>query len=295
MGSGSFDPGAYASYTRSTAHKKRDEVFASRNLDPLLDPKGVKIRESRDSTDSPESTPIIVAVDVTGSMGMLAEAIARKGLGTLFTEILEHKPVTNPHLMFMAIGDVRCDSAPLQVSQFEADNRIVDQLTKIWLEGGGGGNDTESYDLPWYFAARHTEHDALIKRGRRGYLFTIGDESVPAGLTKDHISKFIGDSIESDLNPKALLAEAQRKYDCYHIIAEEGDYCRGNLANVRRDWSALMGQHVIGMGNHQKLAETIVSAIEMVEGQHKPRFGASVHASVKHLPKGRTPRLAITN
>lgn len=82
MGSGTFNPASYASYTRSTAHKTRDEVFTSRRLDQSLDPKGVKIRESRDSADSPEATPIIVAVDVTGSMGMLAEAIARKGLGT---------------------------------------------------------------------------------------------------------------------------------------------------------------------------------------------------------------------
>lgn len=295
MGSGTFDPGKYASYTRSTASKTRDEVFASRKLDPSLDPNGVKLRESRDSADSPEATPIIVAVDVTGSMGMLAEAIARKGLGTLFTEILEHKPVTNPHLMFMAIGDVRCDLAPLQVSQFEADNRIVDQLTKIWLEGGGGGNETESYDLPWYFAARHTEHDALIKRGRRGYLFTVGDESVPVGLEKGHIVNFIGDNVEAGLGAKTLLSEAQRKYDCYHIIADEGDYARSRLVGVTDEWRKFMGQHVINMPDHTKLAETVVSAIEMVEGQHKPRFGASVHASVKHLPAGRTPKLAIKN
>jgi hypothetical protein len=139
MGSGSFDVNSYRSYSHSVASKPVDQVFTSRKLDPSLDPKGVLCRESLDSADNPEATPIIVALDVTGSMGIIADRIAKGGLGQLFQGILDRKPVQNPHLMFMGIGDARTDEAPLQVSQFEADNRIVDQLTKIWLEGNGGG------------------------------------------------------------------------------------------------------------------------------------------------------------
>src|SRR5687767_31569 len=139
MGSGSFDPGAYRAYTKTTSGKSTDEIYSSRSIHANLNPKGVKVRESRDSADNPQSTPIIVAIDVTGSMGIIADVLAREGLGTLFKEILDRKPITDPHLMFMAVGDANCDSAPLQVSQFEADNRIVEQLTQIFLEHGGGG------------------------------------------------------------------------------------------------------------------------------------------------------------
>ena len=173
MGAGTFDPHAYRAYAATTKGKTIDEVYTSRSIHKDLNPKGVKLRESRDSADNPNSTPIIVAIDVTGSMGMIADTLARKGLGTLFTELLEGKAAANPHVMFMAIGDANYDQAPLQVSQFEADNRIVEQLTQIWIEHGGGGNCFESYNLPWYFASEHTEHDSLIKRGKRGYLFTV--------------------------------------------------------------------------------------------------------------------------
>src|ERR1700750_3317689 len=101
MGGGTFDPGAYRSFTQTTQGKTTSQVYTSQSLPKELDPNGVKVRESRDSADNPKSTPITVALDVTGSMGQLADVIARKGLGTLFQGILDRKPVTDPHLMFM--------------------------------------------------------------------------------------------------------------------------------------------------------------------------------------------------
>lgn len=299
MGSGSFDAGAYRSFTTSTTGKSTDEIYASRSINKNLDPKGVKVRESRDSADNPNSTPIIVAIDVTGSMGIIADVLAREGLGTLFKEILDRKPITDPHLMFMAVGDANCDQAPLQVSQFEADNRIVEQLTQIYLEHGGGGNGFESYNLPWYFAANHTAHDSIVKRAKRGYLFTVGDEEAPGDLTIDQIEKFIGDKPERKQSSAEMLADAQRSYDVFHIIIEEGDYARSHKDRVVESWSKLLGQHVIRLADHKKLAETIVSTIEIVEGRDASKvtakFGSAVHEAVKHLPKSRTPRLALAD
>lgn len=295
MGSGSFDPGKYRAYTDTTKGKNIDEVFTSRNINANLNPKGVKIRESRDSADNPQSTPVIVALDVTGSMGIIADVLAREGLGTLFTGILDRKPITNPHVMFMAVGDAHHDSAPLQVSQFEADNRIVEQLTQIFVEKGGGGNNSESYNLPWYFAARHTEHDALIKRGKRGYLFTVGDEESPEAVTRAQIKEIIGDDLERDMTSAEMLAEAQRKYDVYHVVILEGDYARSRGRDkVAQSWAKMLGQRVIFLADHKKLADTIVGAIEVAEGRDAKEvgkvWGSVVHDAVKSLPASRTPR-----
>ena len=297
MGSGSFSASSYRSFTASTAGKSTAHIYKSRSIDASLNPHGVALRESRDSADNPASTPIIVALDVTGSMGVIADNIARQGLGVLFNEILSRKPITNPHLMFMAVGDAHCDDAPLQVSQFEADNRIVEQLTKIWLEGGGGGNKCESYNLPWYFAARHTEHDSLIKRGKRGYLFTIGDEEAPTNLTPAQITKFIGTTPQHVPTSAELLREAQRKYDVFHVIISQGDYCRQHKDDVVASWRALLGQHVIVLDDYTKLAETIVSTIEVVEGRDADKvtvsFGPAVAKAVKHLTPAVKPTLAL--
>lgn len=297
MGSGTFNPAAYRAYTTSTASKSRDEIFESRSINKNLSPKDVKLRESRDSADNPNSTPIVVALDVTGSMGMIAEVLARKGLGTLFTEILDRKPVADPHVMFMAIGDANHDRAPLQVSQFEADNRIVEQLTQIYLEGGGGGNQFESYNLPWYFAAKHTVHDSLVKRGKRGYLFTVGDEEAPKALTIDQIKEVIGDDLEREMTSEEMLRDAMRMYDVFHVIIEEGSHARTQPHKVKQSWNKMLGQHVISLSDHTKLAETIVSTIEVVEGRDAKsvtaKFGSAVLEAVKHLPRSKTPRLAL--
>ena len=165
------------------------------------------------------------------------------------------------------------------------------------MEHGGGGNDFESYNLPWYFAAFHTAHDSIEKRGKRGYLFTVGDEESPQALTKAQIKRFIGDDTESNLPSLDLLQMAQRKYEVYHVVIEEGDYARHALQRVMDSWTKLLGQHVIRLSDHKKLAETIVSAIEVAEGRDA---GASanawgggtakiVHEAIKSLPRRPTP------
>jgi hypothetical protein len=232
-------------------------------------------------------------------MGMLADVIAREGLGTLFTGILDRQPIQDPHVMFMAIGDANCDRAPLQVSQFEADKRIIEQLAMIYLEHGGGGNNFESYNLAWYFAAMHTVHDSMEKRGKRGYLFTIGDEEIPEDLTASQIKTIMGEDVQVP-STRDLLRMAQRTYDVFHVIIEEGNHMKYHNKNaVTEGWRELLGQRVISLSDHRHLAETIVSAIEVAEGAdaaHSAKgwgstAGAIVHDAVKNLPRSSTPKL----
>lgn len=276
MGAGRWDPSAYAAYSATTRGKTTDEVFDKREMAKALDPKGVAIRESRDSDFNPESTAVIVGIDVTGSMGMLADTIARKGLGVLFDEILKRKPVSDPHLMFMAIGDVQAgDRAPLQVSQFEADARIIEQLADIFIEHGGGGNSYESYNLPWYFAALHTSIDCIEKRGKKGYLFTIGDEEAPRDLRPEDIERVLGYRPEDSLSNADLLALVERSYHVFHIMVAEGSHYRHSGPQVSSSWANLLGQRAVILADHTKLSEVIVSLIEVTEGRDADSVAAS--------------------
>lgn len=267
MGSSRWSADDWTSYSSTTKTKTIDKIFTSRGLKDSLNPYGVEIRESRDSDINPQSNAIIVGLDVTGSMGMISDALAREGLGVMVEEILKRKPVSDPHIMCMGIGDAYHDSAPLQVTQFEADITIAKQLEEIWLEKGGGGNHFESYNLPWYFAAMHTSIDCFEKRNKKGYLFTIGDEEAPQAVLRSHIEKIFGDSVQQDYSTEQLLNMVSKMYHVFHIVVEEGNHAKHYLPEVMDSWTKLLGQRVLRLSNHKNLAEVVVSAIEVNEGK----------------------------
>lgn len=265
MGGGNWTASSWSGYTQTrgiTNQSTADTIFTSKKISDKLNPKGVVYRESCDSQDNPESTPIIIGVDETGSMGYLAEEIAKKSLNAIFTEIYDKQPITNPHIMFMGLGDAYNDDAPIQVSQFEADIRIAEQLQEIYLEGRGGGNNGESYLLAWYFAARHTKIDCFDKRNKKGFLFTIGDEPTHLTLTKEQIKRFFGDDVEADITAESLLAEVSRTYEVFHLIV--GNYKRYS-SDVK--WRALLDERAMVVDDHTKLPEIIVSTLSVIGGK----------------------------
>jgi hypothetical protein len=267
MGNATWDRNEYATRSATIASASREQIFTKHAVESKFDPRSVTIRESVDSESNPVSNPIIIGLDVTGSMGIIAEKIAKKGLGTLIEGILDRKPVTDPHIMIMAIGDVFHDHAPLQVTQFEADIRIAEQLSELWLEGGGGGNSFESYDLPWAFAARKTKIDSFDKRGVKGYLFTIGDENPPLeAVSSSQLKESIGAGSQGNSSTIELLAEAQEKWNVFHVIVEQGDYARRALSRVSENWKNLLGRKAIHLNDYDCIAEVILSVIEVNEG-----------------------------
>jgi hypothetical protein len=224
-------------------------------------------------------------------MGIIADAMAREGLGTLVEEILKRKPVSDPHILACGIGDAYHDDAPLQVTQFEADIRIAEQLRMIWLEKGGGGNSHEGYHLPWYFAAQRTQIDCFEQRNRKGYLFTVGDEEPPRELLARQAAAIFGDSLQRDLSTDELLTMVSRMYHVFHVVVEEGSHARHHLSTVLDKWRRLLGQRVLRLKDYRRLAEVVVSAIEVNEGRDRDEVARSwpgeTSAVVAHALAGR--------
>ena len=268
MGTSRWSTDDWQGYSATTSAKSTAQIFTSNDLHADLDPKGTN-RESRDSDENPESTAIIIGCDVTGSMGIIAENLVRKGLGVLFEEIYDRKPVSDPHIMVSAIGDVDSDRVPLQVGQFEADLTITEDLEKVFVEGNGGGNQKESYDMPMYYAAYHTSIDCFEKRGKKGYIFTIGDELPPSYTDKNAVKSIIGDDgIEANIPFKDVVMAASKMYNVYHIVIAEGWFAEHNGAEYVRDaWKEYLSENVIILSDYTKLAEVIVSVMEVNEGR----------------------------
>jgi hypothetical protein len=265
MGSGLWSTNVYDAAARFRAATGASAFGYSdagaTTVHPLLDPRGVS-RESRDSAEHPQSLAIAVLFDVTGSMRQVPRALQAK-LPQLLGLVLRHGYASHPHIMFGAIGDATCDRAPLQVGQFESDNRMDDDLGRILLEGGGGGQKTESYELALYFMARHTAIDCHEKRGKRGYLFIIGDEMAYPRVKRAEADRIVGDGLEADIPLREMVSEVQRKWDTYYILPEGASYAGDR--QILEFWRSLLGQNVIELADLDAVCETVALTIGLGE------------------------------
>lgn len=274
-GDARWDSSSWKTY--SDAHvkgKTADKIFTSRSMKDAYNPRLISLRESRDSALNPNSTPVSLFLDVTGSMGQLAHLMMQGGLNTAATELLARAPVSDPHIMLGAVGDAECDSAPLQLTQWESSTVLAEQTKDLWIEGGGGANTGESYMGPHVFLSFKSEIDC-VKRGRKGYLVTIGDEPT-LGITRAQAKKFFDVDLQADLSTEDCVALAEERFEVLHVVVAEGHGCYGHRRSaVLSQWNRLLPQRVLVLEDHTKLAETVVSAIQVIEGASKAAVAGS--------------------
>lgn len=273
MGSGEWKTDVYSermSYKAAAGKRVFDYDDTIKNLPydrwavhPTLDPKGVRFRESRDNDEHPTSLAIATFFDITGSMGDIPRVLQKK-LPDLNGLLVRKSYVEHPQVLFGANGDATCDRLPLQVGQFESDNRMDENLENIVLEGGGGGQKTESYELALYFMDRHTDIDCWNKRRHKGYLFMIGDEMAYGRVKAAEVRKIIGDLLQDDISIADVIASVKRKYNPYYILPKDASW--GGDREVLAFWKKLLGQNVIELDNPEAVCETIALQIGINEG-----------------------------
>jgi len=231
MGGGSWTTSSYSSYATSRGYTldksgvvtdsfTAQERFTSRRLNEDLNIKN-KIRECCDSAEHPNTIPVILGLDVTGSMGNGAVKVA-KTLNKIMTDILSQ--TKDVEFSIMAIGDIEYDNAPIQMSQFESDIRIAEHLDKVYFEGGGGGNQFESYSIAWYAGLHNCKLDCW-NRGRKGIIITLGDEPLNPVLGKSALNAYMGSKEQADVDTKKLYQEASQKFDIYHLAVDDESTC----------------------------------------------------------------------
>lgn len=244
---------------RVAGNYSNQEMFAARNLDPMLNPKDV-MRECCDTEEHPNTIPVILALDVTGSMGQAAVEVAKE-LNVIMTEL--YRKVKDVEFMIMGIGDFVYDKCPLQVSQFESDIRIAEQLDKVYFEFGGGGNGYESYTAAWYFGLNHIKLDAW-DRGRKGIIITMGDEGINPYLPADAIERVTGREIAEDVETKGLFEQVKEKYEVYHIFVKHE-----NFSIYKRyidSWDDYLDKNHFKVVKVDNIAEEIVKIITKQAG-----------------------------
>ena len=237
--------------------RSAQDMYRARGLSPDLDPYKVT-RECCDSEEHPQTVPVILALDVTGSMGGALLKTA-SSLGVIMQDILDkYKDV---EFMIMGIGDLSYDRGPIQISQFESDIRIAEHLDKIWFERGGGGNSFESYTAAWYMGLHHTALDCW-KRGQKGIIITLGDEPLNPYLPGGRLEQLTGDRLQGDVETRDLYRSALEKYEIFHVAVDDpGDCYRQYAGQIKSSFGPLLKKR-LRVSTLDKLPRTILECLE---------------------------------
>lgn len=273
MGSGSWDVKSYVGYNTTRGITSLDsgdriggqsaqQMFRQRRLSTVLDPKNT-MRECCDSEEHPNTVPVILGLDVTGSMGSASVRVAEK-LNTIMT--LLYNSVNDVEFMIMGIGDLFCDEAPLQTSQFESDVRIAEQLDKIYFEGCGGSNGYETYTSAWYYGLNHTKLDCW-DRQKKALIITMGDEPINPYLPKSSLYKVLGDDVQCDVETKSLYDMATEKFEIHHITISDRSTAydrRGKLyaESVDVSWKKYLDDEHYHISTLDKLPDMISDIVK---------------------------------
>lgn len=247
MGSGSWTTQSFYDSVKSRGFSSIDalaaadvrSVYKASTLSPALNPYMV-VRECRDSEEHPNTVPIIIGLDCTGSMGRSCAMCLAK-----LNETIEalYKTSTDVQIMTMGIGDIEYDRMPLQATQFESDIRIFEQMNALVLEGGGGGNGFESYAAAWWFGLHNTALDCYAKRNKKGILITLGDECPGEWLRADMLRKYLGCEAAKDMRVEDVYKAASEKFEIFHISISNDSSYHFYKRQADAEWAALMGDH----------------------------------------------------
>ncbi|RYX84391.1 hypothetical protein EON83_10790 [bacterium] len=286
MGSGYFDSSASATRanmraaTGATAftHDAAARAGAAPLLHPSLDVTKKLRRESRDVPGKQPATPIMVWLDVTGSMSQIPSLLIQD-LSKLMKLVVDGKIVTDPQICFAAIGDATSDQVPIQVGEFEADDALAEShLSNIYLEGAGGGQSMESYEMALWYAGNQVDTDAFEKRKEKGFLFIIGDEAPYRAVRRDLAKEYLGVSLDEDISLKDAVAQASEKFHVF--VIRPGGTGHYDAVPIQNAWAAVLpAERVIKQENWQDIAPLIAGTISVMSGESIDDTVAAMKAS----------------
>lgn len=226
---------------------------------------GKIVRESRDNAEHPNSLPVGIGFDITGSMGAVPRVLQTKIPAV--HGLLERSGIEDPQILVGAYGDadLTIEVASLQAGQFESDNRADVDLDNVYIEQCGGGNGFETAALFWWYLAKYGQTDAWDKRGKKGYIITVGDE-ITGPVKPGHVEQYVKDSdhgLQAKLTPAEVVKFASERWEIYHLII---DNSTAKWQESVKFYTKLLGDHAIVLQSEENVAEVIAALIAVNEG-----------------------------
>ncbi|MCL4384214.1 hypothetical protein M1116_02080 [Patescibacteria group bacterium] len=255
---------------RESVHDKGERIFRETGkLDPNADIKG-KRRVSHNSMERDGerfvlkngiALPIVGAFDGTGSMGSLVgkafEAIP--AMDKMF-DVLRRRYNTQ---VASAVWQDVCDPHPVvQMTQFESDVRIAEQI-RLLVPDHGGGDATEDYDLGLAYLMVGVDTDIFPFYGLKGYVSIVADEIGRGEVTQADVQEHLGQEWQKRMTTKAICAQLLTQWHIFYVQVAYG----GELhSHTTKWWTEVLGTgRVVKVTDPEYLAEVQAGLIYVTE------------------------------
>ncbi len=283
-----FDEAAYAATVRGMASRREGVHDAGRKV---LQQTGalhpfVNVRQNRgsrnamipDATDSTKfelangiALPIVALFDGTGStsewLDLFFHAAQQqdallKGARTRY----------NTQVATGVVQDV-CDPTPVvQLSQFESDHRVAEQV-RLLQPASAGGDAPEDYELG-LAAGLFLETDFWDHYGMRGYFTLTADEIGRGFVTPDLVREHLGQDLKIQSSRLTTEELCRMLLEKWHVFFLQVPYGGDLLRQTTRWWTHALGSgRVITVPDPRLLAEIRAALVYVTEAQQPNQKG----------------------
>lgn len=252
MGGSSYDRDVYSSssYSNWGASNYSTSKMSRTYMDSSMDPKGRKIR-------SKSKNPIVIMLDVTGSNINFARLVYDK-MPMFYGQIEQQGYLKDFDISVCAVGDANCDDYPLQVADFSKGIEIDSWLEKLVLEGGGGGQKRESYELAAYYLSQNFEFNPDAEP----LVLFVGDEAPYATVNQSQASEI---GLPADFNNKINGFDQLRARVNDNVYLFMNKYCgRDFEEGITEAWyNVLAPEHVIKIKEEKAIVDLMLGVIAL--------------------------------
>lgn len=226
-----------------------------------------KIIDPKKHISTESKNPLIIAVDVTGSMASWPFEIFDR-LPLLYNTLSQYRP--DLEICFAAIGDAKVDNWPLQVTTF-ASGFDLEQLLKSLYGEGGGGDAPESYGL---FAHWVNSHVTIPKLDEPPFLIVFGDINMHPTIAKGTVEHYLGDKTRKDLDALKEWQTLTQTWNTWFLRRPTGS--RGD--KVDQQWGQAIGeQKIFHIEDEQRAVDYAMGLVARAWG-HFPDFQDNMRA-----------------
>jgi hypothetical protein len=262
-----YTPASWSAGDTFASARAAYDVHVGRSYDDAVD-KGLTASDLLpDSITTDVEAPVVILTDETGSMGSWPATIFSK-LGYLDHE-LESYMGPSTALAFGAFGDATCNERyPVQMRPFGRGQDLQKYLLELVIEGGGGGQQTESAELAMLYVDRNVHAPNATKP----VLILITDEMAYSDISAEMAKRWSKASLAKSLSIKEMIESLKSKWSVYVV---RKPYQNTNIDSedftnrtIREFWEKLVGaDHIALLPDASRVVDVIFGILAAETGK----------------------------